>query len=298
MVFYSKKMKNKTKKKLAYLIFRNFLFLSSHYSRQFIQLAQECHNRAINVEGKKFTYYHQGRYLRSGSLPSPSKSFWRRVDSIGDDKEFLHFTSLTRQSFNLLVDLTQNIIENHSYDNRFGKPRQWDLKKRMFKPRDVIAMALRYLLSKGEIKDLIPHFGATASTFCSNVDLGLKAIVKALIIDERSRVYWDRSEAHCKEAADLTSKFLDIPNVIGMIDGIKVSTQSPSNPVLQNRDYNGWTKEVTRNLIFLWDPNGMIVDAALNLPGSFHDSRSAMCLGGSLEQLLKSAFKFLICCIS
>ncbi len=58
-----------------------------------------------------------------------------------------------------------------------------------------------------------------------------------------------------------------------MIDGTKVETKTPGDHVLQNRDYNGWTKDLNRNMVLVWDPFGMIIDAAFNLPGNFHDSK-------------------------
>ena len=59
-----------------------------------------------------------------------------------------------------------------------------------------------------------------------------------------------------------------------MVYGDKLVTQSPPDHLLQNRDYNGWTKDVKRNLVLVWDPFGRIVDAAANMPGCFHDSKS------------------------
>ena len=33
---------------------------------------------------------------------------------------------------------------------------------------------------------------------------------------------------------------------------------------------------IGRNLVLLWDPNGKIIDAGVNLPGNFHDSKSTL----------------------
>jgi hypothetical protein len=49
-----------------------------------------------------------GRYRRSGAIPSPEQSFWRSVDMLGDDQEFFHFISLTRESFGDLVELCKD----------------------------------------------------------------------------------------------------------------------------------------------------------------------------------------------
>ena len=76
--------------------------------------------------------------------------------------------------------------------------------------------------------------------------------------------------------AERTQLFLDIPGVVAMVDGDKIVTQSPGEHLEQNRDYNGWTRDVNRNLVLVWDNFGKIVDAAVNMPGSFHDSKSTL----------------------
>ena len=35
-------------------------------------------------------------------------------------------------------------------------------------------------------------------------------------------------------------------------------------------------KEVNRNIVLFWDPYGKIVDAVVNCPGNFHDSKSTL----------------------
>ena len=135
-------------------------------------------------------------------------------------------------------------------------------------------MTIRFLLSTSEYKDLHVQFGVLVTTFVDCVQLGLRALIKALFKNNLSRVFWDRSEEKLQLAAAQTASFLDIPGVIAMVDGTKVETKAPSEYMEQNRDYNGWTKDVNQNMVLVWDPFGKIVDAAINLPGNFHYSRS------------------------
>ena len=58
--------------------------------------------------------------------------------------------------------------------------------------------------------------------------------------------------------------------------GRLVHELQPAEWLDQNRDYNGWTKEVNRNVVLLWNTDGIIVDAAVNPPGNFHDSKSSL----------------------
>lgn len=56
---------------------------------------------------------------------------------------------------------------------------------------------------------------------------------------------------------------------------MKQVTSEPSDPILQNRDYNGWTGDYNHNVLLLWDPFGRIANAVVNSTGNFHDSRAA-----------------------
>ena len=53
----------------------------------------------------------QGRNLRGGEILPPKLFHWRRVDILGDDLKFLHFTALTRSSFKDLVRAANPFIE-------------------------------------------------------------------------------------------------------------------------------------------------------------------------------------------
>jgi hypothetical protein len=102
-----------------------------------------------------------------------------------------------------------------------------------------------------------------------------QAILTCLISHLKAIVYWDRSDENCKKCADLTSQFIDLPNVVAFIDGKKLTSLhlKMKMKMLQNRDLNGWTSDVHHGLVLVWDPCGIIVNAATNLPGNFHDSK-------------------------
>ena len=114
-----------------------------------------------NIRRKK-----QGRYRRKILHPT-SKSFWARLYSMGDNLEFLHFKSLNRCSFEELVLLVTPVIESTSLDPRNADNilRKSDLRQRLFSPKDILAMTLKYLTTKAELKELHVFFGATATPY-------------------------------------------------------------------------------------------------------------------------------------
>ena len=214
-----------------------------------------------------------GRYRRSGALPSPKHSFWRRIDGFGDDLEFLQFTALTRTSFDELVKLMSPGLLSRPIDVRFGRPQAHHLRRRMFSPRDIVAMIIKWMTSKRGSKNIHVQFGSILETYTNCCYLGLSVMVETLIVNPKAKVFWDTSEDGLKICTELTNCFKEIPNVVAMIDGDKLDTQENSDREKQNRDFNGWTHSNYRNLVMMWNPLGKIIDCCVNAPGTFHDSK-------------------------
>ena len=98
-------------------------------------------------------------------------------------------------------------------------------------------------------------------------------MIQTLSGHPKAKVFGDRSADGLIKAAERTKVFLDIPGVVVMIDGDKLRSKTSLSTDDQNRDYNGWTKDVNRNLLLVCGPFGKIVDTVVNAPGSFHDSK-------------------------
>ena len=156
-------------------------------------------------------------------------------------------------------------------------------------------MCLKYLLLCAELKDLHVHFGASHTSFSRCTNIGIPILVKVLISNPKAKVFWDQSPEGLETEAERTKAFLDIPNVVGFIDGDKLCSLEPSDLYLQNRDYNGWTKECTRNIVLLWNTHGQIVDCVVNLPGNFHDLKSTK-WGGMYNHIGKLPVPYKVCC--
>ena len=128
----------------------------------------------------------KGTYLIK-SIPEVCDSFWRGIDKGSCDRELFHFLSLSRSSFEKLVEVCEKNINylpicsqwNSHFDSK--KPRTGDLKKRKYKARDIISMTLRFLLSRAEFKDLCPLFGCTDSVFSRYVKFGMEVFIHSLI---------------------------------------------------------------------------------------------------------------------
>ena len=237
----------------------------------------------------------QGRCLRSGVLHSIEDSLWRHIDRHSDEKEFLHFSSFSRDSFDLLVEICQEKISCTPLDARYKASKEYKISSRRHTPRDIVAVGIKYLISCAEHKDIFVQFGMTQTMYLNCLRVALTIFVDVLEFNEKSRVWWNKTPQALKRTAEMTASFIEIPNVVAMIDGQKLPSACPADPADQNADYNGWTKETNRNVILLWNPDGTIIDAVINAPGSFHDSKTTK-WGGIYDHISSLPHPYIVVC--
>jgi hypothetical protein len=77
-----------------------------------------------------------------------------------------------------------------------------------------------------------------------------------------------------------------ISNVFGFVDGVFFTCDDPPDSDSQNAYYNGWKTCCSITNVLVFAPDGTIVWAAYNLPGSWHDAVLARPL---FDRLLNSS---------
>lgn len=82
-----------------------------------------------------------------------------------------------REAFANLLDIVKNSISSNSIVPYRGKPKKYIILRRRFNARDIVAMTVKYLLSRAELKDIHVHFGAILTTYINCVKLGMRCIV-------------------------------------------------------------------------------------------------------------------------
>lgn len=248
----------------------------THFNQSATAAVVAATQAAADVALNSETRTSRTLYLSSGVMQSQRKSFWHCLLESEDDREFEHFLLFTRKSFFELSNLTRPIIEAQPIQTVHGLPKKHHIKRRKADCHMILAITIKHLISHGEDKDLSILFGILGPSFADYVSVGLSGILTALMYHEKSRVYWDRSIENLMRMADKTKYFLSIPGVIGMLDGKRLKTRRDEDDNVQNRNYSAWTSDHNRNMLFLWSPEGKIIDCGLNFPGNFHDSKSAV----------------------
>ena len=83
-----------------------------------------------------------------------------------------------------------------------------------------------------------------------------------------------------------------IRNVIGFIDGVAIPVECGSDAASQAINYNGYRHDTVVNNVFAFCPNGKIVYACINNPGSWHDSQVCRPL---VDKVIKSIGEYAFC---
>ena len=140
------------------------------------------------------------------------------------------------------------------------------MSRRKHSARVILAMTLKLLTTKSEVKDIYAYFGVTHTYFIDHVELGMSTVTHSLFSHKLSRVKWVRSEEGMRIASKLTNEFVGLGgHAIGKIEGLKLESQEPSDSLEQNGDHNGSDSTANRIFLLAWDPHGKIVDAGANL---------------------------------
>jgi hypothetical protein len=76
-----------------------------------------------------------------------------------------------------------------------------------------------------------------------------------------------------------------------VMDGLKLVIQKPGDALLQERFYNGWTSGHYVNQLFVFAPDGLIIMAVVDAPGTKHDSEMAALGDSSVYDRLDQCYE-------
>jgi hypothetical protein len=205
------------------------------------------------------------KLTRSAILP-PSGSPWRKLWTDGDDKSFLTMTGLSRPAFRLLLKaLWDNHHGNLPPSSSIGRPK-------LLSNVDKLGLVLFYLGSKITLSELCMLFGVSVSLCGEIINEMLELICQRLKDHKDAKISFPGSEKKAQYAAMVEAREPSVTNCIGFIDGCSISTQCSDEPDAQSSHYNGYYHDTAVNNVFAFAPDGKIVYACINYPGSWHDT--------------------------
>ncbi|KAI0561666.1 DDE family endonuclease [Gracilaria domingensis] len=163
---------------------------------------------------------------------------------------------------------------------------------------DLLGLVLWYLKSGDVEYSLSPIFGIVPSSVSQWLDYGMEVMYAAVSDDEYPafRICWP-TESEMEEYCELLRKNrlfgYALRGVFGVSDGARLRVPDFEDPDTQNAYYNAMTQRVEATNLLVWNFHGEIIHAALNFPGSWHDSRSAYISGCTGLRWLSTAILLL-----
>jgi len=144
-----------------------------------------------------------------------------------------------------------------------------------------------------EIKFLCLIFGIPPTTCIRYINNVMKLVVKKLRNNPISRIHFpDTDEEKEYYASLIARREPSIRNCIGFVDGVSIAVQCSSEVEAQNKDYNGYKHDTNVNNVLAFAPTGKVIYAALNYPGSWHDS--TVC-AGLIDVVIETIGAFCMC---
>ena len=147
--------------------------------------------------------------------------------------------------------------------------------------RRVLALVLFHLTTFTQPKVSCMLFGVSPSSFSTYLDLGLRTLNSLLQLLPNAAVVWPKMEKQQEFAGMIRAKYPQIAadfQPFGFVDGLNIEVKESGDFYEQNAYYNGWLSGTFVSGIFVYGPDGTVIWARVNMPGSWHDSQCARTL--------------------
>ena len=203
--------------------------------------------------------------LTRSAILQPALSPWNRLYIHGDESSFLEMTGFTRIAFGRLKEIVfppRNVV-------RYGRPRSLD-------DNGELGLYLLFLGSQMKTKHLCLIFGTVPTTTEVTINRVMRMVCRSLKRHQISEIKFPDEDRMGHFARMVESREPMVKNVIGFVDGVSVPVQCSDNEILQNAAYCGYSHDTMCNNVFAFSPEGKIIYAAINFPGSWHDSAVAL----------------------
>ena len=210
---------------------------------------------------------------------------WNRILSCGVDDDFLISTNFTKD---IVINNLLPLFEVQRANVNFGSPFRMGPKSRGRKPLlrsiDLLGLVLWYLKVRNTIYSLCPIFGVTDSTVGVWLDYGLE-VLKRVVVQKEEKDYeirWPSYEEMKASAALLENNRINgllLTGVFAVTDGGRMPCADYTDCNLQNAYFEGFTQAVEATNLFVFNFFGELIHAAINYPGSWHDTKLAMVSG-------------------
>ncbi|KAG6917546.1 hypothetical protein DXG01_002183 [Tephrocybe rancida] len=139
-----------------------------------------------------------------------------------------------------------------------------------------LGLVLHYLNSTMREISLQQIFAIIPSTASRYITFGLKILLEVLChMEDAAIIYPSGVEEFQKLNELIVARHPRLTGAFASIDGLKLPVQTSADEDIENATYNGWLSEHFISSVLAFSPEGPIIAANLNAPGSWHDAHVA-----------------------
>ncbi|KAF9480326.1 hypothetical protein BDN70DRAFT_832907 [Pholiota conissans] len=224
---------------------------------------------------------HENRnYLCRSQLPPNPRhgTAWQALYGSRDDRAFITTMGFDVSTFELIITsgfgllwLSEPIPRNDTSTAGNTRPGA-----RSLDTWGALGLVLHYLNSTMREISLQQIFGLIPTTTSRYITFGLEILLKTLRKMPDASIHWPGSlEEFSRNSELICYRHPRLSGAFASIDGLNLPTQTSNDPDIENATYNGWLSEHYISSVIVFSPEGIILDANFNAPGSWHDSRVA-----------------------
>lgn len=203
-------------------------------------------------------------YLTRLTLQPLYRSAWRAVYESVDERGLLNTVGFTRHTFaRLLAVFTPTWLCSRRVHRHCAST------------ADVLGLCLQWLNSSTRQKTLSQVFAIPPASLCRLLRFGLQALLLTVQQMHMARIAWP-TPAEMERYSDIITAYEpSVTGVFGFVDGVYFRCTDPPDFEAQNAYYNSWKSYCSITNVLVFAPDGCIIWARYNLPGSYHDARLA-----------------------
>ncbi|KAG8711925.1 hypothetical protein FRC08_015248 [Ceratobasidium sp. 394] len=219
-----------------------------------------------------------GYLRRRDLLPLPRiESPWQALYRSQEDRAFITTMSIDVRTFNYIL--------------RAGFRTAWDTRpvkrddvnpqgatrmgRRSLDAPGALGLMLHYLCSTSKFTALEQIFAIVPAVLSRYINFGLPILLESLKRIPEGVLKWLIPEQMAEYSGLVNTRHPEIDGAFGFVDGLSLPVATSGDPAVENANYNGWlhTHKVSNILVFA--PDGTIIYATINSPGSWHDANVA-----------------------
>ena len=239
----------------------------SRYRKKFLKSISEEERRLCS------------RKIPHALLLTLDMSLWRNLLASEVDQALITMTGFDGVSFASLLQKFAPLFDNYTPFNTSHILLKQDPSKggrpRKVRPEDYLGLVIVWTHTRGSLTALQLIFGMTCSNLCMYLRFGRRVIVEALKSDPLAKIAIPSNEEITSYKEAVGAIYPLLYDVWSTMDGLKLYLQQSGNTEIQARFYNGWTHVHYVTSVFVFCPDGTILIAFFNVPGSVHDSQVA-----------------------